>query len=71
MQPLLKLYVKLTNNKLHGTHVAKCCKNLHAVTLLQYRGIKESIRKCHHINFSTEVDDTMPKNKFYELQSTI
>ena len=48
MQPLVKLYVELTNHMLHVTCVAKCCHNLHDVTSL-HRGIKDSIGKWYHV----------------------
>ena len=46
-QPLVNLYVKLTNHTLPVTRVAKC-HNLHTITFL-HRGIKDSIGKCHHV----------------------
>ena len=43
MQPLVKLYIKLTNHALYVVCVTKC---LHAVAFF-HRDIKVSIGKCH------------------------
>ena len=61
-QTFVSLYVKLTNQPLHMTDVAKC-HNLHAVTSV-HRGVLDNVGKYHHVSaFCTEDDVAMQNTK--------